>query len=63
MIEWQPIETAPKNREILVCCDDGDGHPRFDIVEWVDWKPGWFNGDFAWGADAFTHWAELKGPM
>jgi hypothetical protein len=36
IIPWQPIASAPKDgTKILVCDDDGDGFPRFDVVSWV----------------------------
>lgn len=69
---WNPIETAPKDRAILVCggtwtSDDGYGDEyaldRPKIARWLDHKDGWHVGNgYAhdvehWAAP--THWAEL----
>lgn len=59
--DWQIIETAPKDgTRILASQGPGDSYP--DIVEWVDWKPGWYNGDITYESDVFTHWMPLPDP-
>jgi hypothetical protein len=58
---WQPMQTAPKDgTEIMVCYDDAFYSPS--IVSWVDWKPGWYNGDYTYDADAFDFWMPLPPP-
>lgn len=58
MIEWKEIGTAPRDleRPILVCRAGEDY--TLELVRWVDWKPGWWNGDVAYDLDDFTHWTE-----
>jgi hypothetical protein len=58
-MKWQPIETAPKDGTEILAVRLGGG---CDVVEWVDWKPGWWNGDVAHDADFFTHWMPLPEP-
>lgn len=36
--EWQPIETAPTDREIIVC---GRYSPDVSIVRWHPWTKTW----------------------
>jgi hypothetical protein len=58
---WQPIEIAPKDgTRILAVCELDDDRP--EIVEWVEWKPGWWNGDYTYDPDDFTHWTRLPLP-
>lgn len=67
MSEWQPIETAPKEeyRSILVCTHSRtrNGY-QCDVVYWVDWdeRSGWWNGEYRYDPDFFTHWMPLPEP-
>jgi hypothetical protein len=63
MREWQRIETAPHNEdaEIIVC----DVEPNFywvKVVRWQDWKQGWWDGEYGYRANDFTHWMPLPNP-
>lgn len=55
--QWQPIESAPKNRRILLYCPEGQ---RWTIGEWLS-----LNGNGYWYSDEFEnklnpqHWIEL----
>lgn len=57
---WQPIETAPKNRKILVCqyenkiVETANGIDRHG-----NWKTGQSPMDFICGV---THWREIPEP-
>lgn len=52
---WQPIATAPRDgTQILV--SDGTS---ISLVEWTEWKPGWYNGDWTYEADDFDYWQPL----
>ena len=60
--EWQPIETAPKDRRpILLYCLDRN---RTEIGLWLNDKDGWAfrnltSREMGW---VFTHWMELPKP-
>lgn len=62
MSEWQPIETAPKDGDILVWGPHGHGHM---VVFW-----GTSSGpEFPWGTldgtaypEVFTYWMPLPEP-
>ena len=60
--DWQPIETAPRksDHKILVCSNEF--FYDVEVVEWADWKGGWWNGNLAFEADDFTHWMPLPDP-
>ncbi len=61
MSEWQPIETAPKDRPILVFCRGGFGR---QIVEWNEEDAGW-SSDSRLGLHPNwppVCWAELPSP-
>ena len=57
-MDWQPIETAPKNRPFLayqrIVEDPGD----MDNY----WIAEWFEGELDCGAPNPTHWTELPVP-
>lgn len=62
-MSWQPIETAPKDgTRFLVCREPGDSD--LEIVEWATHRPegGWYNGDWTYELDSFTHWMPLPDP-
>ena len=64
MTEWQPIETAPKDRSILVTEPDG---LRIDQVIWGGWAldntHNWCDADGARHPNAaITHWMPLPTP-
>lgn len=60
---WQPIETAPKDRDILVYIPDADD--PIDIVCWANYRPRGFFWAHARCADGShvsyepTHWQPL----
>jgi hypothetical protein len=61
--EWQPIETAPKDRLLLLCCvgwkpSEAKGEP------WPVKVGGWWNGVWnIFGASwRPTHWMPLPAP-
>ena len=61
---WQPIETAPKDRSILVTGPDG---LRIDQVIWGGWAlddtHNWCDADGARHPNAaITHWMPLPEP-
>lgn len=63
-MNWQPIETAPKDRSILVTEKTG---MRIDQVRWGNWANSnthnWIDNNFAANPNnAFTHWMELPKP-
>jgi hypothetical protein len=55
MSEWQPIESAPKDKHILGC------HAGFGYVVVVYWKNGHFT-DGAFPLIEVTHWMPLPDP-
>lgn len=65
MNEWQPIETVPSDRFVLLFCDD---EPRWagnmEVGKWYGedaggfWSCGGPNGGGELG-NAFTHWMDL----
>lgn len=72
-MDWQPIETAPKDgTEILTCSfevtqkPDGSSLIWYDceVVHWVDYEErgGWWNGDVIRYPDSPTHWMPLPEP-
>lgn len=59
-MEWQPIETAPKDRPILVCQkQNGIIKTAHNIDEYGNWKTGSGHMDFIVGV---THWMPLPPP-
>lgn len=65
-MDWQPIETAPKNERIFVWSKTEGAWPG----EWQDkgdYGPGWYPGVYDrsegyWGIDDATHWARIVPP-
>ena len=58
--QWRPIKTAPRatnGSKILVCSNEW--FYDVEVVEWADWKAGWWNGHVGFKADDFTHWMPL----
>jgi hypothetical protein len=53
---WDDISTAPREEHKSILVTDGEW---CDVVEWVDWKPGWYNGDVAVADGYYTHWMTL----
>jgi len=58
---WQPVKTAPKDREILLtdaATADAYAVAHYDTNS--DGKEFWFTADGAgYHFDAFTHWMDL----
>lgn len=65
MAEWQPIETAPKDREILLT--DATTAEAYAVAHYDESSepgregmPFWFTADGAgYHFEAFTHWMDL----
>jgi hypothetical protein len=63
MSEWQPIKTAPRDDTSILVWPG----PRVDLCQVVHWMDegacsGWFNGNFLYDEDEFTHWMPLPEP-
>jgi hypothetical protein len=57
MNNWQPIETAPRDKTKILVWTGRD----FDILWWSERLNGWtFNDD--WEVDDPTHWQPLPAP-
>lgn len=53
MSEWQPIDSAPKNRRVMTKADDGSENILlFECGLW------WDDEDYIYSAP--THWRELE---
>lgn len=76
MINWQPIETAPKDRRILLYFPDLFSEPAIYGGNWYDDAYNYKNPRPYWTADCArwagktclrahppTHWAELTPPQ
>lgn len=65
---WQPIATAPRveNVRVLVVSKDDIGIGGLYwpvIVSWVEWGPGWWDGEGPHVSENFyTHWMPLPPP-
>ncbi len=57
---WQPIETAPKDGEILIWVNIGSGYPVSS--QWSDKKRHWTAPFFNDGYPSVTHWQPLPSP-
>jgi hypothetical protein len=59
--QWQPVETAPKDREILLT--DARTAEAYAVAQFDTNKQGegrWFTADGAgYHFEVFTHWMEL----
>lgn len=70
-MNWQPIETAPKDCEVLLFCPRaGVVRGRWELNEYAKTpRPYWTHDREQWRgirqtrADQPTHWAPLKGPQ
>lgn len=49
--QWQPIETAPKNTEVLMCWREHDCW-TYEVKEAINTRGGWMHG-------LATHWMPL----
>lgn len=62
---WQPIETAPKDREIVVTAW-ANGTPNterfYAIVKWVELSQGWETDESYGPIHTPTHWLPLPPP-
>ena len=56
--QWQPIETAPRDRPAIVWAAPHEGLPGF--VTWCQWTPcaGWCADELR----VVTHWMPLPAP-
>jgi hypothetical protein len=63
-MEWQPIETAPKGRAVLVACEfDYPGDWRIKLGSYLPDHPDQFHGWLIHGASwKPTHWMPLPQP-
>lgn len=59
MSEWQPIETAPHDGSSILVCDKDETFYWPRIVEWADWKPGWWDGEHSYSINEFDFWQPL----
>lgn len=61
MSEWQPIETAPKNKAVIAC--DGSAVGEACLIQYEDNISGWY-----WASDRSamlsqpSHWMPLPSP-
>ena len=64
MTEWQPIDTAPTDKNIIMWLED----EGFAVTaKWVEWNPGeWdfliWELDTTASAHCATHWMPLPSP-
>jgi hypothetical protein len=59
-VEWQPIETAPKDGTTILYAD---GYWGVNITSWQDWGESgeWYNGSNPTRLE-FTYWMPLPEP-
>jgi Protein of unknown function (DUF551) len=58
MADWQPIETAPKDRPFLIYWQQSlIGQPCVDIVSWQEYQE-----ILGYGEPPATHWMPLPDP-
>jgi hypothetical protein len=75
-MEWQPIETAPKDGTWVLCYglahDEDASEPRIFTAVWTNWRNGkklknwwwqfaWFDGGY-YGECEPTHWMPIPAP-
>lgn len=60
-LDWQPVETAPKDGTLLVVCGGDLGRPA---LTWWHHSEGWMNGDGCSGKlrYEFAQWALIPPP-
>jgi hypothetical protein len=60
-MEWQPIETAPKDGSQFLAYADGAYHVCYHINALIKgvYCPRWFNGEYCISP---THWVQLPAP-
>jgi hypothetical protein len=61
--KWQPIETAPKDPWIIVCCQYTDDGVRFQkLTYWSDAEKGWdgLATSIRNGTIKVTHWMPMN---
>ena len=71
-MEWQPIETAPKNGTwVLVTggyidyCWEGETQPDVTAAQYViniGWQMAWYDSGYYGGYKSPTHWMPLPKP-
>lgn len=69
MIDWKPIETAPKNETLVLLYfpSGNEGEDRYKVGFWSTNGNDWFDSEAAsnpltaWG-DKPSHWAALYAP-
>ena len=59
-MEWQPIETAPKDRMILGFWNQ-DGFPTYELIMWDRREEAWWDVGLFAPFEA-THWMPLPEP-
>ena len=60
MIDWHPIETAPKGRHVLIGAKDGlPAEVCYTLPVLISIKMGQY---WAHSGQAWTHWAEIPEP-
>jgi hypothetical protein len=66
MIEWQPIETAPKDETWVMIYSKQLGTPPFAIAFWSEKDAKWFDVDWKFHSIfvglTITHWMPLPEP-
>jgi hypothetical protein len=60
-MEWKPIETAPRDCQILLCKIYNDGDASISAGEWVDEIGGFDMMGYTWHMFP-THWMPLPEP-
>jgi hypothetical protein len=57
MINWQPIDTAPKDRRVLFYFATSSSGA---VQHWIEFREWW--GLTQQGKETATHWAEFNAP-
>lgn len=69
-MEWQPIETVPDDRYVLLFCPDTPSwNGNMDVGKWFGdkengcfWSCGGPNGGLELDGIEFSHWMDLPAP-